>query len=394
MLLQQYLKANGLAMENDEVIEDGEAHATVTEHVESAESVIATGEALAANEAEIDNAESAAVSIENLIIQLESFGGCKSDLERVLVTDKLRAEFGRIGVSMENISLESADGGFSMEGVGDTLGRIGDAIGDAFAKVRAGIKDFFAKVADHAARSIKAYKKARGNIHGDIVMTPRQTARWLEFSGDTGNNPVKVYDDLAKASKQVLVDYVNEINSGVKKLNAQYRNDNVFFIIRNPGLYFNHHALQKEVDLTHYDLPGAPEFNFKWSWFGSKMTVRVERNAKVIPGQGMTIAKADAEKMVDSMITALEYASSYIRGWRATDEAIGKAVAQLVENSQRHVSRGGVIEKMDNAQDFGTFSQGRVMVKALWKTTSQVPRAWISYISTMDSKLAGTLLNL
>jgi hypothetical protein len=58
------------------------------------------------------------------------------------------------------------------------------------------------------------------------------------------------------------------------------------------------------------------------------------------------------------------------------------------------VSRGGVIEKMDNAQDFGTFSQGRVMVKALWKTTSQVPRAWISYISTMDSKLAGTLLNL
>lgn len=389
-MLKTYLSRQGLALESGEVV-DGEV--TVIDQVASADELTEQHEAIASDSADLDAAEESEATLESLVLLMSNSGRTFTSLESALINEKIAFAYSNIGLSTESLSLESDTVALSMEGIGEIIAKIKEAISNGYEALKGKVKDFLSWVMDHCGRSAKLFAELKNNLKGDeIKVTPNAAKRWKTFAAGLGDVPVvRVFSDIEKASKMLLVDYVKSIAEGIHRVEADFTSKAKKFLgiplFLDANLYFEPTALGKKVKFDHLKLPKSPQVTFSGTSLIFGGTANTSYHLRLTPGNGTaylpdTISVSDLAQCCGAMSESLKMASAYARDWRGRAVQLDKLINQVNDARARR--------KDDSyfATPVGGFKKHiKWSCKRLNEHTTHVPREWISYLVNCESVL-------
>lgn len=387
MLLKQYLAKQGLALENDEVgMAAGDA--AIADQQASAAALVDSHDEILADSEDLDAAETGEATLESIVEILSKGTGTYTSLESALINEKIANAFSHIGLSTGSLALESdSQIGMSMEGLGDTIEKIKEAVKNGYSALTGKIKDFLAAAGDHCARSVKLFTEFKSKLtEPNYKVSANAAKRWASFAAGLGDTPItKVFADIKKASKMVLVDYVSGIAAGIDKLEADYGTKAIIpgFLIK-AEVYFNPNALGKKVNFGGLSLPKNPQVVFGGvNPFKGAIANQAYR-LRLTPGQGAavapeTISGSDIAACCDSLIESLKMASAYIRDWRSRDAQLTKMIEQVNANRAERPKESFLDGTAGGSERFIKWT-----MESLNERTTYVPREWIRYLASVE----------
>lgn len=309
-MLKDLLKANGLALEGDELPVE-----PIEQIEESIETVETQGEEIEQTQSDIESAEEAVQTLESLVLAFESVAGERTALEKHLFVAHASTLYAQMGlVKPAQVSLESADGvTLSMEDFKETAKKVGDAIKAAWDKFVKMVKDFWMKLTDVAGR----LKKKLQNLEGKAGLVHTIL---IDIKGDSSvHDPHKLASDMKeylgntnKLAIEYISKYSNRYDAIVKDLGDG--TETIDFVPVTVGDY-------KEFTKTPFDGPDA----------SSEATTQ------------STVKSVDAVK---AAIVMMDTVSQYHRDWEGRQKKSDELITAMSEHMLAYVMHhGGKVEK-------------------------------------------------
>lgn len=228
-MLKDFLKANGLALESEELLPEviqNDVQAVVDDVEEantSADEVVAT--------------DDAAVALESLVATLESCGGAKTALEKHLVMTQAAMLYKSMGLAAPVVpTLESADSfELSLESFKETAQKVVAAIKAAWQKLVKMFKDLWARIGDTAGRlhkklsaKLKETEKTTVSFKSPMLNPSTETVNDSNLNAVFTRNDVKetiefsdnFMRNLAEKMKAGMSDAVGQVIADLDKKQA------------------------------------------------------------------------------------------------------------------------------------------------------------------------------